>query len=169
MVEDEPYKIHPNSIVGRNCSKGICTIEVKPETDMTATFEKIGIECITNRKISESLARCNQNQIDPFKQGFDHMADKKYLKELDMNSLRICFQVFLPCQGGYTDTGAKIVSNVVRDKRVHERLKIIDMSDESASTKGDKKIIMFTTKVNKDDVEVHFEFNYSKSNYYTYL
>ena len=163
MVEDEPYKVHPNCIVGRNCTQGVCRIEVDPENDMTATFEKIGIECVTNKKIPESLERCQRIKIDPFNQGFNHMEDKKYLKNLDMNSLRLCFQVFIPgAESGDYIAGPTVVSDVVKDKRVHERLKIIDISDNFATVKGNKKIIMFTTKVNKDDIEVHFAFGHSK-------
>ena len=91
------------------------------------------------------------------------MEDKKYLKNLDMNSLRLCFQVFIPgaAPGAYI-AGPIVVSDVVKDKRVHERLKIIDISDNFATVKGNKKIIMFTTKVNKDDIEVRFAFGHSK-------
>lgn len=166
VVEDEPYKVHPNCIVGRNCTQGVCRIEVDPENDMTATFEKIGIECVTNKKIPESLDRCQRNKIDPFNQGFSHMEDKKYLKDLDMNSLRLCFQVFIPgAKPGDYIAGPTVVSDVVKDKRVHERLKIIDISDNFATVKGNKKIIMFTTKVNKDDIEVRFAFDHNGKSY----
>jgi len=165
-VEDFGYKVHPNCIVGRNCTQGVCRIEVDPENDMTATFEKIGIECVTNKKIPESLDRCQRNKIDPFKQGFSHMEDKKYLKEMDMNSLRLCFQVFIPgAKLGDYIPGPTVVSDVVKDKRVHERLKIIDISDNFANVKGNKKIIMFTTKVNKDDIEVRFAFDHNGKSY----
>jgi hypothetical protein len=118
------------------------------------------------QKIPESLERCQRIKIDPFNQGFNHMEDKKYLKNLDMNSLRLCFQVFIPgaAPGAYI-AGPIVVSDVVKDKRVHERLKIIDISDNFATVKGNKKIIMFTTKVNKDDIEVHFAFGHNGKSY----
>ena len=55
-----------------------------------------------------------------------------------------------------------MVSDVIKDKRVHELPKIVDISDNSAPVKGGKKIIMFTSKIKHDDIQVLFEYNHSK-------
>ena len=55
-VEDkEPFRAHPNNLIGKNCVKGICRMIIGPETKMTAVFEKIGIECVRRNDIPTSL------------------------------------------------------------------------------------------------------------------
>ena len=93
-------------------------------------------------------------------QGFPHI-ELEYL-----NSLRLCFQVLIP---PFPDAsldeylpGPCTVSDVIRDSRVHESLKIVDISDNIAPTTGGKKIIMLTSRVNHNDIEVHFNFDHSE-------
>merc|ERR1711962_1497365 len=79
-----------------------------------------------------------------------------------MNSVRLCFQIFIPWINSQSLLpGAKAFSDVIKDKRVHESLKIIDISDDFSPVKGGKKIIMFTSKIKHDDIEVHFEYNHN--------
>ena len=56
------------------------------------------------------------------------------------------------------------VSDIIKDKRTHEALKIVDFSESTAPTKGGKKIVIFTGKICKDDIEVHFSFENSEYN-----
>ena len=101
--------------------------------------------------------------VDPNGRGLDHMTSKTEMAEMDMNSVRLCFQIFIPWINSQSLLpGAKAFSDVIKDKRVHESLKIIDISDDFSPVKGGKKIIMFTSKIKHDDIEVHFEYNHSK-------
>ena len=104
--------------------------------------------------------------MDPFGLGFNHMTSKTEMAAMEMNAVRLSFQLFIPWTNSqsqtYTIPGAKVVSDVIKDKRVHESLKIIDISDDFSPVKGGKKIIMFTSKIKHDDIEVHFEYNHSK-------
>ena len=56
------------------------------------------------------------------------------------------------------------MSDIIKDKRTHEALKIVDFSESTAPTKGGKKIVIFTGKICKDDIEVHFSFENSEYN-----
>jgi hypothetical protein len=167
-VEDkEPFRAHPNNLIGKNCVKGICRMIIGPETKMTAVFEKIGIECVRRNDIPTSLKHRLEMKgfVDPFGLGFNHMASKTEMAAMDMNSVRLSFQLFIPWTNSqsqaYTIPGAKVFSDVIKDKRVHESLKIIDISDDFSPVKGGKKIIMFTSKIKHDDIEVHFEYNHN--------
>ena len=104
--------------------------------------------------------------MDPFGLGFNHMKSKTEMAAMEMNAVRLSFQLFIPWTNSqsqvYTIPGAKVFSDVIKDKRVHESLKIIDISDDFSPVKGGKKIIMFTSKIKHDDIEVHFEYNHSK-------
>lgn len=40
VEEKDPFRAHPNNLIGTNCKKGICIVNVNPETQMTAVFEK---------------------------------------------------------------------------------------------------------------------------------
>ena len=66
-----------------------------------------------------------------------------------------CFQVFLKTDEGLFPL-APVVSNIIRDKKSHSDLQILDYSDDTSPVEGGKKILLFCEKVYKDDIEVHF-------------
>ena len=104
--------------------------------------------------------------VDPNGLGFDHMTSRTEMADMEINSVRLSFQLFIPWSNNSQSQayipGPKVFSDVIKDKRVHESLKIIDISDDFSPVKGGKKIIMFTSKIKPDDIEVHFEYNHSK-------
>ena len=44
------------------------------------------------------------------------------------------------------------------DNKSYGDLKIINMSDDSAPFEGRKKIMLFTSKISRNDIEIHFTF-----------
>jgi len=151
VEEDQPYKTHPHNLVGKQCIKGVCRVDVSP--DMTAVFPNLGIQCVRKRDSADSLAKRQEIKVDPFKQGFAHMSTAN----VNLNSIRLCFQVFLTGLGGEQPTIVPaVVSNVIRDKKAHGDLNIINHSENWAPVEGGKKILLFTEKISRDDIEVHF-------------
>ena len=45
---------------------------------------------------------------------------------------------------------------MIRDKKAHGDLNIINHSENWAPVEGGKKILLFTEKISRDDIEVHF-------------
>ena len=130
---------------------------------MTAVFSKIAIESVKKQDIPQSLARRQELGIDPFNQGFDTMKSKTDIASIELNQVRLCFQVFIPGdQKSQYVAGPIAVSNVIKDKRIHEDLSIINISENSATVNGGKKILLFTSKICKDNIQVRFSCNYSK-------
>lgn len=162
VEEKAPYRAHPYNLLGKNCTKGICIVNISPKNNMVADFPKLGIECVKRKDMSNSLMQRKTIKVDPFKQGFQHMTSKT---DLNLNSIRLCFQVFLRRNG---EEGTKdqelppVLSNVINDKRTHEVLKIFDISDNSGPVEGGKRIVIFTSKVVKEDIEIHFAVKDSK-------
>jgi len=151
-VEDKPpHRTHPHNLVGKDgmCKKGVCSVDFN-NPDMTVSFQNIGIQCVKRRDAPASLARREQIQVDPFKQGFRHKN-----ASINLNCIRLCFQVFLKTDDGLFPL-APVVSNVIRDKKSHSDLQIVDYSDDSCPVQGGKKIVLLCEKVCKDDIEVHF-------------
>ena len=66
------------------------------------------------------------------------------------------WQVFLKTSERGLVPLVPVVSNVIRDKKSHSDLQIIDYSDDTSPVEGGKKILLFCEKVYKDDIEVHF-------------
>jgi hypothetical protein len=75
---------------------------------------------------------------------------------INLNAIRLCFQVFLKTQECGLVPLAPVVSNIIQDKKAHSDLQIVDYSDDSSPVTGGKKILLFCEKVDKNDVEVHF-------------
>nr|ALF84898.1 dorsal [Paracyclopina nana] len=152
---DSPYRPHPHNLVGKEgCSKGVCTIEMDSET-MTCSFPSLGIQCVKKKEIEESLKLRQQIRVDPFQTGFQH---KDAHQSIDLNSLRLCFQVFLEGaeRGAFTFALKPVVSDPIYDKKARSDLTICRMTECTASVAGGKEILLFTEKVTKDDIEVRF-------------
>lgn len=158
VEEKEPYRCHPHKLVGKDgmCKKGVCSMDINTP-DMTATFQNLGIQCVRRKDAPASLAQREKIQVDPFKQGFMHAN-----MAINLNAIRLCFQVFLKTQECGLVPLAPVVSNVIQDKKAHSDLQIVDYSDDSSPVQGGKKVLIFCEKVDKNDVEVHFTL-YTKS------
>ena len=120
---------------------------------MTATFPSIGVQCVKRKDIPSSLAQREKNGVDPFQKGFDH---KNSVTSINLNSLRLCFQVFPKSQ--HLLHVRPIVSAVIRDKKVYRDLSILKMSENWAPAEGGKTILLFCSKISRHDIEVHFKY-----------
>ena len=123
------------------------------EDTMTATFPSIGVQCVKRKDIPSSLAQREKNGVDPFQKGFDH---KNSVTSINLNSLRLCFQVFPKSQ--HLLHVRPIVSAVIRDKKVYRDLSILKMSENWAPAEGGKTILLFCSKISRHDIEVHFKY-----------
>jgi len=142
------YRAHPHNLVGKQCKEGVCIMDINEET-MTCQFSNIGVQCVTKRQIEASLQIRKRIQVDPFGLGFDH-------KNSDRTTVRLCFQVFLkPKEGGLVPL-VPVVSSLIKDKRAHPDLNIVDISDDTSPVEGGKKILLFCSKIKKEDIEVLF-------------
>jgi len=153
-------KTHPHNLVspasvGREgCKKGVCTVYVNNE-EMTAEFPHLGVQCVRRKDVHQSLSHRQQIKVDPFRQGFSH-ADNS---ALDLNAIRLCFQAFLEnpsSPGKYTVVLDPVVSHPVFDAKAKKELQIMDMSDNSSSVEGGKKIILLCEKITREDIKVRF-------------
>ena len=145
---------------------------------MTCDLRNIGVRCVKREDVKDALEKRESIKVDPFGTGFGHKQGHAFV----LNKFRLAFQVFLKPEG---DQGPTIVvkdvavSQVVADSKACGDLKIVDYSDNTSPfvgkliffcTKssnrvklsivftGGKKIMLFTEKVKKDDIEVHFSY-----------
>ena len=72
--------------------------------------------------------------------------------------MRLCFEVFLedPLLGVVALT--PIVSNVIKDKKMYGEMKIVEISQNWAYFEGGLKILMFCSKISRNDIEIRFDF-----------
>lgn len=153
VTMDQPYRPHPHNLVGKEgCKKGVCTIELDSDT-MSCSFPSLGIQCVKKKEIEESLKLRQQIRVDPFQTGFAH---KDNPQTIDLNCVRLCFQVFLEGseKGAFTFALKPVVSDPIYDKKARSDLTICRMTDCSASVAGGKEILLFCEKVTKDDIQV---------------
>jgi len=152
---DAPYRPHPHNLVGKEgCKKGVCTLEISNE-DMTCEFSNLGIQCVKKKDIEESLKIREEIRVDPFRTGFNH---KSQPGSIDLNSVRLCFQVFLegPEHGQFKIPLKAIVSEPIYDKKAINDLTIMKLSECSSPVIGNREIILLCDKVSKDDIEIRF-------------
>ena len=159
-VEDKPnhkngYRAHPHNLVGKNSKKGVFSKEIDSET-MTATFQNLGVQCVTRKNAENSMKIREQNKVDPFKCGFDYAN----LNSFNLNAVRLCFQVFLRTGPGPKDLFAldPVVSDVIYDAKAYKELTIVNVSDNCAPVEGGKKLLLFCERVSRDDIEIRFRY-----------
>lgn len=175
VTKDPPYRPHPHNLVGKEgCKKGVCTVEIN-SASMSYTFSNLGIQCVKKKDIEEALRLREEIRVDPFKSecggdrevvarmimisffpaGYSHA---KQPATIDLNAVRLCFQVFLEGQqrGRFTEPLQPVVSDVIYDKKAMSDLVICKLSDACASVAGGKEIILLCEKVAKEDISVRF-------------
>merc|ERR1711860_280041 len=163
-IEHEPmsnglYRTHPHKLVGRNgdCPNGVYKKLVNPGD--TWELKNVGVQCMRRVDIEAALTERESMGVDPFGTGFGHKKDQR---GLELNKIRLAFQVYLKPQG---EVGPSIaikdvaVSDIIADSKACGNLKIVDCSHNSSPFIGGKKILLFTEKVSKDDIEVHFSYH----------
>ncbi|KAJ8730498.1 hypothetical protein PYW08_001911 [Mythimna loreyi] len=156
VTKDEPYRAHPHNLVGRErCERGVCTIPLRvTEETNEYQFKNLGIQCVKRRDIAEALTVREKLRVDPFRKNFDH---KNHPQSIDLNAVRLCFQVFLP-----DDTGrlrrplTPVVSDVIYDKKAMSDLLIMRSSHCSGTARGGTQVILLCEKVTREDIEVVF-------------
>ncbi|XP_037026629.1 embryonic polarity protein dorsal-like [Bradysia coprophila] len=152
---DEIPKPHPNCLVGKPCSEGICVFNftTKAASPRRVTFPQLGIQCPKLIEVKENLEKRQAQNIDPFKTGFGH----KELKSINLHQMRLCFQVFLiPDPAKNLIPLEPVVSDIICDKKTNVKLRIFEKSDNYSAACGDKKIIILCDKVDKRDIRVRF-------------
>uniref|UniRef100_A0A182F167 Uncharacterized protein n=1 Tax=Anopheles albimanus TaxID=7167 RepID=A0A182F167_ANOAL len=153
-VDGPAHKPHPHNLVGKDCKKGVCTVEMN-STTMSYSFNNLGIQCVKKKEVADALKQRLDIRVDPFRTGFNHATEAS---SIDLNAVRLCFQVFLEGKttGRFTEPLTPVVSDVIYDKKAMSDLTICRLSDCSAPVSGGKNIIMLCEKVVKEDIRVRF-------------
>lgn len=147
VTKDPPHRPHPHNLVGKEaCKRGVCTLEIASE-NMTVTFANLGIQCVKKKDIEEALRVREEIRVDPFRStsegsptknippsfarcfttegffltlsaGFEH---RRQPTSIDLNAVRLCFQVFLEGteKGKFTVPLAAVVSDPIYDKSAY--------------------------------------------------
>ncbi len=117
VTAEHPHRPHPHSLVGKEgCKKGVCTLEIPADT-MALSFQSLGIQCVKKKEIEEALVLRQQIRVDPFQTGFAHREPANH-QSMDLNCVRLCFQVFLEGneRGAFTFALKPVVSDPIFDK-----------------------------------------------------
>lgn len=143
-------KPHPHSLVGRDCKKGVCTVRVKDAS--VVSFPQLGIQCAKKKDVDDALKLRREINVDPYQTGFDHAASN-----IDLNVVRLCFQVFLPDANGKVTRVVPPVSSLpIHDKKALNDLIICRVDRSSGKARGGDEVFLLCEKVGKDDIKVRF-------------
>ncbi|KAJ6663746.1 hypothetical protein lerEdw1_009825 [Lerista edwardsae] len=151
--KDWPHRIHPHSLVGKDCSSGLCEVVLKPHVNPKHSFNNLGIQCVKKKDIEEAIEKKLQLGIDPFKAG-----SLKNHQEVDMNVVRICFQASYQDHKGETQHLSPVLSEAIFDKKSTNtsELKIYRMNKEYGSCAGGEELYLLCDKVQKEDISIVF-------------
>ncbi|XP_008289889.1 putative transcription factor p65 homolog isoform X2 [Stegastes partitus] len=163
VTKDYPHRPHPHCLVGKDCpnGSGICKVTFNPHSNRRHSFANLGIQCVRRKELDISLQKRKGLNIDPFQTG-----NSKGIEDMDMNSVRLCFQCELDWEDGRKDSLSPVVSNPIYDKKATttSQLKICQLNQCRGSCSGKTEIYMLCDKVQKDDIEIIFRKGSWKAN-----
>nr|XP_048690361.1 transcription factor RelB isoform X2 [Caretta caretta] len=151
--KDWPYRIHPHSLVGKDCNNGLCEVTLRPQTNPKHSFNNLGIQCVKKKEIEAAIEKKLQLGIDPFKAG-----SLKNHQEVDMNVVRICFQASYQEPSGQIRHLNPVLSEPIFDKKSTNtsELRICRMNKECGPCTGGEELYLLCDKVQKEDIAVVF-------------
>lgn len=150
VTKDQPHRPHPHNLVGQDCKEGVCTLRVKGPGPIV--FSNIGIQCCKRHDVVESLQTRAKIRVDPFATGIPEDTNT-----IDLNAVRLCFQVFLPdVHKKFTRVVKPVISQPIIDKKTIHDLVICRLSRQSGYAQGGDEVFLLCEKVNKDDIQVRF-------------
>ncbi|XP_014776042.1 nuclear factor NF-kappa-B p105 subunit isoform X2 [Octopus bimaculoides] len=178
--DPEPY-LHAHELVGKNCSKGICTIEVPSTNNPICKLQNIGVMHVTKRKVIDILKerilesmilkkRIDSGNVNDTSINADeieiHAAEESARnqgKNMSLNVVRLNFQAYLYSKedNKFSILLPSIVSNPVFDsKSLHAaNLKIIRMDKYSGYCTGNEEVYLLCDRISRDDICVVFSEN----------
>ncbi|TSQ46630.1 Transcription factor RelB [Bagarius yarrelli] len=156
VTKDLPHRPHPHCLVGKDCSDGICVVSFNPQNTRRHSFVNLGIQCVRRKELDSSLMKRKKKNIDPFCTGHS-----KSIEDMDMNVVRLCFQCELDSEDGERTQLYPVVSNPIYDKKATTtaELKINRLNIVQGPCTGKTEIYMLCDKVQKDDIEIIFNFD----------
>ncbi|XP_021347356.1 putative transcription factor p65 homolog isoform X2 [Mizuhopecten yessoensis] len=152
VTKDAPYEPHPHNLVGRDCKRGVCTLKVKDTN--TVSFPHLGIQCAKKKDVESNLKQRKEINVDPYQSGFKHIPKAA---NMDLNVVRLCFQVFLPDESGkISRIVPPVVSLPIHDKKALNELVICRVDRSSGKAKGGDEVFLLCEKINREDIGVRF-------------
>ncbi|KAM4642406.1 transcription factor RelB isoform 2-T2 [Discoglossus pictus] len=152
--KDPPHRVHPHSLVGKDCHDGICEVTLHPcQGEIKHSFSNLGIQCVKKREIEISVREKLRLNIDPFNAGL-----WRHHEEVDLNVVRLCFQASYPGTGTKRVFTSPILSEPVYDKKATNtsELRIYRMNREYGRCSGGDELYILCDKVQKEDIQVVF-------------
>ncbi|XP_067903226.1 nuclear factor NF-kappa-B p105 subunit-like isoform X2 [Heterodontus francisci] len=177
--------LHAHSLVGKQCEKGICLVQVGPK-EMISTFPNLGILHVTKKNVANILEQrmtqayvmgynngvvihpelnhrhndsYGQRELTEREKELIHQASIQQAKEMDLSVVRLMFTALLPdssCR--FTRKLEPVISDPIYDSKAPNasNLRIVRMDKTAGCVVGGDEVYLLCDKVQKDDIQVRF-------------
>ncbi|XP_063801190.1 transcription factor p65 isoform X1 [Pseudophryne corroboree] len=154
VTKESPYKPHPHELVGKDCKDGYYEADLSPDRNIHS-FQNLGIQCVKKREVDDAIAQRLRTNNNPF-----NVPVEELKSDYDLNTVCLCFQVYIRDQSGALLPLPLVVSQPIYDNRAPNtaELKICRVNKNSGSCLGGDEIFLLCDKVQKEDIEVVFVF-----------
>ncbi|XP_044125716.1 transcription factor p65 isoform X2 [Bufo gargarizans] len=151
VTKEAPYKPHPHELVGKDCKDGYYEADLSLDRNIHS-FQNLGIQCVKKREVDDAIAQRIQTNNNPFNVPVEDLKS-----DYDLNTVCLCFQVYIRDQSGVLAPLQFVVSQPIYDNRAPNtaELKICRVNKNSGSCLGGDEIFLLCDKVQKD-IEVVF-------------
>ncbi|CAG5129174.1 unnamed protein product, partial [Candidula unifasciata] len=175
VTDEKTPRAHAHKLVGSNCKNGLCTVEVKANVE-PVSFANLSILHVTRKKLVDVLTerildsiilnkklKANNMNFDPPLTDEDKRTARQQAEEqsktMQLNVVRLCFQVFLRnVDGSFSTMLTPVVSQPIYDSKSPgaSALKICRMDKYGGCCSGNEEVFLLCEKVQKDDIQVRF-------------
>lgn len=171
--ENGRYKPHPHSLLAKGdveVQNGVYAMKVNIERHKRKIeFKDLRIQRVRKNDIPAALKQRRQINVNPF-QSKKPFISIKYIKftlftasypkdytEVDVNVVRLCFQVFVKDNSGNLriPLNPVVTEPIYCQKPVIETINI-ELSNDSGFISGGETIVLLCDKVDKEDIEIIF-------------
>ncbi|XP_068115637.1 transcription factor p65 isoform X2 [Hyperolius riggenbachi] len=151
VTKDVPHKPHPHELVGKDCKDGYYEADLTPDRNVHS-FQNLGIQCVKKREVEDAIGQRIRTNNNPF-----NVPVEELKSDFDLNTVCLCFQVYIHDQSGGLASLPFVVSQPIYDNRAPNtaELKICRVNKNSGSCLGGEEIFLLCDKVQKD-IEVVF-------------
>ncbi|KAG8563591.1 hypothetical protein GDO81_016144 [Engystomops pustulosus] len=111
VTKDAPHKPHPHELVGKDCKDGYYEADLTPDRNIHS-FQNLGIQCVKKREVEEAISQRIRTNNNPFNVPVEDLKS-----DFDLNTVCLCFQVYIPDQSGVLIPLQFVVSQPIYDNQ----------------------------------------------------
>ncbi|XP_064630458.1 nuclear factor NF-kappa-B p105 subunit-like isoform X2 [Lineus longissimus] len=168
VTDQDPPQPHAHELVGKNCTDGRCSFEIRLHRAMNIPFPNLSVQHVTKKSVLKTLEQRIRENRYPFQEIPQKLQEeeitsireeaKKRANDIPLSVVRLQFEVLLKPEGRAHRRLPPAYSKPIYDSKspAAAALKICRMDKQAGCCRGHEEVFLLCDKVQKDDIKVRF-------------